>query len=155
MKAFVTAPFSLEALEELKKLLKDEVIYESWLDTNTVYFKAEDLVEKIKNSGAEVYICEGDNVKKDVIENVNLKIIGSTRGDPNNIEIETATKKGIPVLHAPGRNTIAVAEMTIAVMLALMRKIYKVERILHSDQFKVEDFADYVKYYNKFKGNEL
>jgi len=155
MKAFVTAPFSPKALEELKKLLKDEVIYESWLDTNIVYFKAEELVGKIRDTGAEVYICEGDNVKKDVIENINLKIIGSTRGDPNNIDIETATKKGIPVLHAPGRNTIAVAEMTIAVMLALMRKIYKVERILHSDQFRVEDFSDYVRYYNKFKGNEL
>jgi len=155
MKAFVTAPFSPEALNELKSLLNDEVVYESWLDTNLVYFNAKDLIKKIRDIGAEIFICEGDNVKKDVIKNLNLKIIGSTRGDPNNIDIETATKKNIPVLHAPGRNTTAVAEMTIAVMLALMRKLHKVQRILHSDQFKIEEFSDYVKYYNKFKGHEI
>jgi len=155
MKALVTAPFSPEALKVLRKVLKDEVVYESWLDTNQVYFRAEDLVQKISSIDAEIFICEGDNVKEDVIKNVNLKIIGATRGDPNNIDVETATKKRIPVLFAPGRNTTAVAEMTVAVILALMRKLYKINEILHSDQFKVEDFTDYVKYYNLLKGHEL
>jgi D-3-phosphoglycerate dehydrogenase len=155
MKAYITAPFSEGAISELERVLDDEVVYESWLETNKVYFQADALVEKIKEIGARVFICEGDNVKKDVIENLDLKIIGSTRGDPNNIDIETATKRNIPVLHAPGRNTIAVAEMTIAMMLALLRKLHKVERTLHSDAFHVEDFSDYVKYYNNFKGHKL
>lgn len=155
MKAYITAPFSEEAISELERILDDEVVYESWLETNKVYFQAESLVEKIKEIGAQIFICEGDNVKKDVIENLDLKIIGATRGDPNNIDIETATKRNIPVLHAPGRNTIAVAEMTIAMMLALLRKLHKVEKTLHSDEFHVEDFSDYVKYYNRFKGHEL
>ncbi|MBD3213773.1 MAG: hypothetical protein GF311_14275 [Candidatus Lokiarchaeota archaeon] len=155
MKAYITAPFSEEAISELERILDDEVVYESWLETNNVYFQAESLVEKIKEIGAQIFICEGDNVKKDVIENLDLKIIGATRGDPNNIDIETATKRNIPVLHAPGRNTIAVAEMTIAMMLALLRKLHKVEKTLHSDEFHVEDFSDYVKYYNRFKGHEL
>ena len=155
MKAYITAQFSPEALDLLKELLQDEVVYESWRDTKNMYFNAEDLVKRIKEIGAEIYICEGDNVKKDVLENVDLKIIGSTRDDPNNIDLETATKKGIPVLFAPGRNRTAVAELTITVMLALMRRIYKVERVCHSDEFKVDDFEDYVNYYNMFKGNEL
>ncbi|TFF95097.1 MAG: hypothetical protein EU547_07905, partial [Promethearchaeota archaeon] len=96
-----------------------------------------------------------DNVKKDVLENVDLRIIGSTRGDPNNIDIETASKKGIPVLNAPGRNTTAVAEMTVTAIFALLRKIHKVERTIRSEQFKVEDFSDYLEYYNMFKGHEL
>ncbi|MBD3194252.1 MAG: hypothetical protein GF317_04300 [Candidatus Lokiarchaeota archaeon] len=155
MKAFVTAPFSSEALNELKNILNDEVVYESWLNTNKVYFDAEELVERIKKIGAEVYICEGDNVKKDVIENLNLKIIGSTRGDPNNIDIETATSKQIPVLFAPNRNTTAVAELTITLMLALSRKLHKVIKIINSDKFQVEEFSDYTKYYKMFKGHEL
>jgi len=155
MKAYITAQFSPESLELLKELLQDEVVYESWRDTKNMYFNAEDLVKRIKDIDAEIYICEGDNVKKDVLDNVDLKIIGSTRDDPNNIDIETATNKGVPVLFAPGRNRIAVAEMTITMILALMRRIYKVERECHSDQFKVDDFEDYVNYYNMFKGNEL
>jgi len=146
---------SPESLEELKDLLKDEIIYESWRETKNFYFDAEELVNKLKSNQVEVFICEGDNVKKDVLENVDLKILASTRDDPNNIDLETATKKGIPVLYAPGRNRIAVAEMTITLILALMRKVNNVINILHSEKFKVDSFADYVNYYNMFLGNEL
>ena len=42
-----------------------------------------------------------------------LTLIGSCRGDPNNVDVAAATKAGIPVLRAPGRNADAVAEITI------------------------------------------
>jgi D-3-phosphoglycerate dehydrogenase len=155
MKAFITAQMTPESLQKLKDLLKDEVFYESWRDTKNMYFDAEELVSKLKENKAEIFICEGDNVKKDVLVNVDLKIIGSTRDDPNNIDLITATEKGIPVLFTPGRNKNAVTEMTITLMLALMRKVHKISQILHSDQFKVDEFTDYVDYYNQFKGNEL
>ncbi len=155
MKAFITAQMTPESIQKLKDLLQDEVFYESWRDTRNMYFDAKELVSKLKENNAEILICEGDNVKKDVIENVDLKIIGSTRDDPNNIDLFTATEKGIPVLFTPGRNKNAVAEMTITLMLALMRRVHKISQILHSNQFKVDDFTDYVDYYNQFKGNEL
>ncbi|MBY9001177.1 MAG: hydroxyacid dehydrogenase, partial [Candidatus Heimdallarchaeota archaeon] len=91
MKAYVTAEFSPEALDKLKLLLNDEIVYESWRNTSNLYFADEDLIKKIKEIGAEILICEGDNVKKSVIDQVDLKIIGSTRGDPNNIDVEAAT----------------------------------------------------------------
>ena len=155
MKAFVTSDFSPESLAELKKVLQDEVIYESWRDTGNLYFDAEDLVKKIKEIGADILICEGDNVKKAVIDNVDLKIICSTRDDPNNVAIKSANAKSIPVLFAPKRNTPAVAELTVSLILSLARNLYTVERVLHSDKFFVDEFADYVKYYNMFKGFEL
>ena len=93
MKAYITAEFSPKALEELKKILKDEIVYESWRETSNLYFKDEDLIQKIKEIGAEIFICEGDNVKKNVLENVDLKIICSTRGYPNNRDLVTATAK--------------------------------------------------------------
>ncbi|MBY9002508.1 MAG: class II aldolase/adducin family protein [Candidatus Lokiarchaeota archaeon] len=155
MKVFITAQMTPESLQKLRDLLQDEVFYESWCDTKNMYFDAEELVSKLKEYKAEIFICEGDNVKKDVLENVDLKIIGSTRDDPNNIDLITATKKGIPVLFTPGRNKNAVTELTITLMLALMRKVHKISQILHSDQFKVDEFTDYVDYYNLFKGNEL
>jgi D-3-phosphoglycerate dehydrogenase / 2-oxoglutarate reductase len=155
LKAFVTTQLSPEALKKLRMLLLDDVVYESWRETKNLYFDAQELVNKINNIQAEIFICEGDNVKKEVLENVDLKIIASTRDDPNNIDLETATKKGIPVLYTPGRNRNAVAEMTITLILTLIRKVYKVAQILSSEQFRVESFADYVNYYNMFTGNEL
>jgi D-3-phosphoglycerate dehydrogenase len=136
-------------------VLKDEVVYESWRDTRNLYFNDEDLVTRLKQVGAEVLICEGDNVKQTVIERTSLKIIGSTRDDPNNIDVETATRKGIPVIFAPKRNTTSVVELAVTLILALARKIHVVDRTLHSKEFRVDEFADYVKYYNLFKGVEL
>ena len=52
-----------------------------------------------------------------------LLAIGCGRGGPVNINISAATKRGIPVLNAPGRNAQAVAEFTIAGMMNLMRQI--------------------------------
>ena len=135
--------------------MKDEVIYESWRDTKNLYFNDEDLIAKIKNTGAEIFICEGDNVKKNVIERTNLKIIGSTRDDPNNIDVVTATSKKIPVIFAPKRNTLSVVELAVSLILALARKLHVVDRTLHSKAFRVEEFTDYVKYYNMFKGIEI
>ncbi len=155
MKAFVTAEFSRESLQNLKDLLQDDVVYESWRETRNLYFDEDNLIKRIKEIGAEILICEGDNVKKKVIEETNLKIIGSTRGDPNNIDVESATKREIPILFAPDRNTISVAELTVSLILSLARNLHSVERILHSEKFEVNEFADYVKYYNLFKGNEL
>ncbi len=154
-KALVTSEFSQEALDRLKAVIKDEVIYESWRNTKNLYFNDEDLIAKIKSTGAGILICEGDNVKKNVIERTDLKIIGSTRDDPNNIDVVAATGKGIPVIFAPKRNTISVVELTVSLILALARKLHVVDRMLHSKDFHMEEFTDYVKYYNMFKGVEL
>jgi D-3-phosphoglycerate dehydrogenase len=52
-----------------------------------------------------------------------LKVIGCTRGDPNNVDVEAATKAGIPVLRAPGRNADGVAEICIALLFAVNRGV--------------------------------
>ncbi len=155
MKALVTAQFSDEALQKLRELLDDEVIYESWRETKLMHFDPEILIKKINDLGVEILICEGDNIKKKVLENTNLKIIGSIRGDPNNIDVKTATSKKIPVLFGPNRNTLAVAELTLASILALAKKLHTVERTVHSKEFQVNAFSDYVTFYNKFMGFEI
>jgi D-3-phosphoglycerate dehydrogenase len=155
MKALVTAQFSEEALQKLRNLLNDEVIYESWRDTKLMHFDPEVLAKKINDLGVEILICEGDNVKKKVLEDTNLKIIGSIRGDPNNVDILTATAKKIPVLFGPNRNTISVAELTLTSILALAKKLHTVERTVHSKNFQVSEFSDYVTFYNKFMGFEI
>ncbi len=156
MKAYITAEFSPSALKKLGNILQDEIVYESWRTTRNLYFNDETLLNRLQEIGAEILICEGDNVKSRVIEQSNLKIIGSTRGDPNNVDVQSANSKGIPVIFAPDRNTQSVAELTIGVILSLARKLYLVERtVQQSQEFAVDDFEDYIKYYNMFQGSEL
>ncbi len=56
-------------------------------------------------------------------ESSDLLAIACGRGGPVNINIEEATRRGIPVLFAPGRNAQAVAEFAVAGMINLMRRI--------------------------------
>jgi D-3-phosphoglycerate dehydrogenase len=52
-----------------------------------------------------------------------LKAIGRAGVGVDNIDIPAATERGIAVFNAPGGNTVAAAELTIGLLLALARKI--------------------------------
>ncbi|KYH33786.1 phosphoglycerate dehydrogenase [Neomoorella mulderi] len=52
-----------------------------------------------------------------------LKIIGRAGVGTDNIDVTAATERGIVVVNAPEGNTVAAAEHTIAMMLALARNI--------------------------------
>ena len=152
MKAFITASISEESLNELKNLM--EITYEPWRETGIIYFDVKELVEKLKDH--DIFITEADDLKKeDLFEKTNLKLIISCRGDPFNVNLKAATKNNIPVLYTPLRNVDAVAELTIGLMLMLARKLHNVDRIIHSEEFEINDFEDYVEYLNKFQGIEI
>lgn len=52
-----------------------------------------------------------------------LKLICCARGGPVNIDVAAATKRGIPIVSAPGRNAEAVADYVLGVMLILARNL--------------------------------
>ncbi len=60
-----------------------------------------------------------------------MEVIGRAGAGVDNIEIKSATRKGILVLNTPGGNTISAAEHTIALMLAASRKIPQANISLH------------------------
>jgi len=52
-----------------------------------------------------------------------LKFVGVPRGGPTNINVEAAREHGVTVCNLPGRNASAVAEFTIGMILANVRRI--------------------------------
>ncbi|MFX1607168.1 MAG: hypothetical protein ACFFDD_14850, partial [Promethearchaeota archaeon] len=139
MRVLITAPFTESGIKELKDAGLD-VNHANWLETGKLYMGAS-LLQTIKDGKYEIVIVEGDEMKEEIIEQTDLKLIGSVRGSPNNISLQAATAKKIPVISVPGRNTIAVAEHAIALILAQARKIVGAERFLKNDFF-VDDFKD-------------
>jgi D-3-phosphoglycerate dehydrogenase len=152
MRAFITASISDEVLKELRK--KMDVTYESWRETGNIYFDVKEMIEKLKDY--DIFITVADDLKKaELFEKTNLKLIGSCRGDPFNINLEAATKNRIPVIYTPLRNVVAVAELTVGLIISLARNLTQLDKFLHSDDFEVIDFEDWIKCYNKFMGSEL
>lgn len=57
-----------------------------------------------------------------------LKAIGRAGAGVDNVDMDAATAAGVSVYNAPGGNTIAAAELTMALMLSLVRKVPAAER---------------------------
>jgi D-3-phosphoglycerate dehydrogenase len=73
---------------------------------------------------AEVILTHTAPITRRVVETAGrLRIIGAARGWPVNINWNACSSRGVPVLYAPGRNSTAVAEFTVGLMLAQSRNI--------------------------------
>ncbi len=125
-KALVTAPFRGEGMETLQSVA--DVVYDPWIEQVPLrLYDGEKLAGRLRDEGADVLIVESDFVNGPVFD-LPLRMIGSCRGDPNNVDVAAATKAGIPVLRAPGRNANAVAELTVALLFAVNRFVVPADR---------------------------
>ncbi len=125
-KVLVTDHISEEGIKKLREFAEVDVELE---------LSNEELKERIAGYDALV-IRSGTKVTKEIIEagskdngkgegkgEGKLKVIGRAGVGVDNIDVETATEKGIMVVNAPAANTISAAEHTIAMLLGLSRKI--------------------------------
>jgi phosphoglycerate dehydrogenase-like enzyme len=63
-----------------------------------------------------------------------LRLIQKIGVGVNTIDLEAARRRGIAVCNMPGTNTRAVAEMTLALMLATLRKLPQLDRATRAGQ---------------------
>jgi D-3-phosphoglycerate dehydrogenase / 2-oxoglutarate reductase len=81
-------------------------------------------------AGHEVLVVHGAPVSADTLATPGLRLVCCARGGPVNVDVEAATAMGIPVCGAPGKNAEAVAELTIAFALLLLRGVAPASRAL-------------------------
>jgi len=64
-----------------------------------------------------------------------LRLIGRAGVGVDNIDTEAATRQGIVVMNTPGANAVAVAELTLGLMIAMCRKIPQANGTMHAGKW--------------------
>ena len=114
MKVLIADKFPIKYIDKIVKL-KYQIIFNENITTK-------ELINKIK--GFNILIIRNKKITNNIIENSNcLKLIIRAGSGYDNIDILSANKKYISVCNVPGKNAIAVAELTIGLMLSIDRKI--------------------------------
>src|SRR5438477_4367330 len=65
-----------------------------------------------------------------------LRVVGRAGVGVDNIDLDAATRKGIAVMNTPGANAVAVAEHTIAMMLAMSRHLSLADALMHTGKWE-------------------
>jgi len=80
-----------------------------------------------------------------------LKVVGRAGVGLDNVDIEAASLRGVIVMNTPGANTIATAEHTLALLLALCRHVAQADASLRAGEWKRSKFVG-VQLYRKTLG---
>ncbi|MHA1312006.1 MAG: NAD(P)-dependent oxidoreductase [Candidatus Helarchaeota archaeon] len=145
----ITAPFDDENLKELKKVEDRgiKVFYESWTETGKLLLPYE-LVERIPKDDIEILVVEAEKIFENVLQVPQLKVLGVCRGNPVAVtDPIKATENGVLIINTPGRNASSVAELTIALMINLIRRIIISNNLVKNKKYDNQlQFEQYTKY---------
>lgn len=115
MKVLVADKFEQSGLDGLQAL-GCEVSYQADL-------KDDALTEAIRQTAPDVLVVRGTKVTEPMLEAGPVKLVVRAGAGYNTIDVAAASKRGIYVSNCPGKNSIAVAELAFALILALDRRI--------------------------------
>jgi D-3-phosphoglycerate dehydrogenase / 2-oxoglutarate reductase len=81
----------------------------------------------------DVLVVQGAPVTEEIFAaNPSLGLVCCVRGGPVNVDVGSATARGIPVATTPGKNAVAVAELTIAFAISLARRLAEIGRYVEA-----------------------
>jgi D-3-phosphoglycerate dehydrogenase len=143
-KALVTAAVSGPGLDLLHQLA--DLVLDSWLDQPSLrIYNSQQLAARVADEGANIVVVESDVCGAELYEQP-IIAVASCRGDPNNVDVPAATAAGVPVLHAPGRNADAVAELAIALLFSATRGVVPADRDVREGEIYRDGKIPYQRY---------
>jgi D-3-phosphoglycerate dehydrogenase / 2-oxoglutarate reductase len=99
------------------------------------------LVEAIKKQQPDVLIVRSTKVTEAMMDSGSLKLIVRAGAGYNTIDVAAASQRGIYVSNCPGKNSIAVAELAFALILALDRRVPDNVITLRKGEWKKDEFS--------------
>ncbi len=120
MNILVLAPFTERSLERLGQ--QGDITYESWIEAGRLHDPAK-LAARLRDERIDIIVVEADFLTAEAFAAPTLRLAGVCRDGLNQVDVQAATDRGVPVINTPARNGPAVAELAISLMLALARQL--------------------------------
>lgn len=143
-KVLIADSISSRGIEELSRDDSLAVTVKTGLGENA-------LVDLIPDFSALIVRSETKVSAKILNAGTNLRVVGRAGVGVDNVDVETATRRGIVVLNAPGGNTVSTAEHAFSLLLSVARKIPQADASVRGGNWKRKDFEG-VELYNKTLG---
>jgi D-3-phosphoglycerate dehydrogenase len=103
--------------------------------------KDEALVEAIRSQNPDVLVVRGTKVTEPMLAAGQIKLVVRAGAGYNTIDVAAASRRGIYVSNCPGKNSIAVAELAFALILALDRRIADNVITLRRGEWNKKEFS--------------
>ncbi len=110
-----------------------------------------ELLPLVKDVEAMVVRSETKITRKLMEAAPKLRVVGRAGVGVDNVDVETATQRGIVVMNTPSGNTISTAELTFSMLMALARKIPQANASMKAGEWNRKAFQG-VELYNKTLG---
>ncbi|MCY4114315.1 MAG: hypothetical protein OXG33_10315 [Chloroflexi bacterium] len=110
-----------------------------------------DLAAEIEEHGYGALFIEADFIfEETIVRAPTLRFVGICRVDHRHVDLDAAAAAGVVVANTPGRNSQAVAELTLTLMLNLVRPVIEASAFVADGAW-----ADPTGGYFGFRGTEL
>jgi len=126
---------SFAQLDSAPRLLLDSSEYEI-IENPHKRRLTEDEVSELLSKDVVGLIAGLEPLNRKVLSKSNLKVISRVGAGLSNIDLEAADELGIRVRSTPYGPTTAVAEMTLGMLLSLLRGVPKMDRALHEGRWE-------------------
>src|ERR1700720_4073971 len=143
-KVLIADSISQRGVDELSRDGALEVSFQTGLTES-------ELVKIIPEFSALVVRSETKVTAKVLNAGTRLRVVGRAGVGVDNVDVETATRRGIIVLNAPGGNTVSTAEHAFSLLLCVARKIPGADAALRGGNWDRKNFEG-VELYNKTLG---
>jgi len=99
------------------------------------------LTEAIRQQTPDVLVVRGTKVTEQMLAAGQIKLVVRAGAGFNTIDVAAASRRGIYVSNCPGKNSIAVAELAFALILALDRRIAENVIALRRGEWNKKEFS--------------
>ena len=118
-----------------------EIFEENNLEYNERYdLKPNELKNEIESYEA-IIVRSRTKITSDILENARkLKVIGRAGVGLDNIDLNKAKELNVRIFNTPKTPAVSVAELTIGLMISLIRHIPKADQTMHCGQWRKSDY---------------